>query len=58
MTALEIILSVAVPVLGVGWMRAHDEAMSARAERDDALMQLRALTAMYSKRFDTGVRSK
>jgi hypothetical protein len=53
MTVLEMILSVAVPMLGIGWLRAHDEAVSARAERDDAILQLRALTSSYGKRVDS-----
>jgi hypothetical protein len=55
---LETILLVAVPILGVGWLRAHDEAVSARAERDDAILQLRALTASYGKRVDIGPKGK
>lgn len=58
MTTLEVILFVASGVLGVGWMRAHDEALSARAERDDAIMQLRALTSSYGRAVDSRRASK
>jgi hypothetical protein len=52
-TTLEAILMVATGVLGVGWLRAHAEAVAAQSERDDAILQLRALTASYGKRVDS-----